>query len=151
MVTSLNENREVLCARVATILSQRPEVLDAYLFGSVARGDTHGESDVDVAVWIDESVDCEEGYGLDSDLAADLMAGLHRNDVDVVLLNSVGPVLYHRVLRDGVRVLSRDSRATSVREGKALSRYCDFLPTLAIVRSAERRPSRDARAVAVCI
>jgi len=36
-----------------------------------------------------------------------------------------------RVLRDGVRLFSRDLRATTVREGRALSRHCDFVPQLA--------------------
>ncbi len=144
-----NDSRAVLCARIASILSRREEVLDGYLFGSAARGDTHGESDVDVAVWIDERVDLNAGYGFDAELGAELMAGLGRNDVDVVLLNRAPPLLYHRVLRDGVRVLSRDLRGTSVREGRALSRYCDFLPTLAIMRSAGGARSRDAATAAL--
>jgi len=35
------------------------------------------------------------------------------------------------VLRDGSRLFSRDLRATTVREGQALSRHCDFAPQLA--------------------
>lgn len=58
------------------------------------------------------------------------MSGLRTNAIDVVILNRAPPLLYHRVLRDGIRVLSRDLRATTVREGQALSRYCDFLPYL---------------------
>ena len=59
------------------------------------------------------------------------MSGLGSNAVDVVVLNTAPPLLYHRVLRDGVRVVSRDLRATTVREGRALSRHCDFAPHLA--------------------
>jgi hypothetical protein len=64
------------------------------------------------------------------------MQALGANRVDVVLLNASPPLLYHRVLRDGVRILSRDLRATSVREGRALSRYCDYVPQLAKIRAA---------------
>ena len=66
------------------------------------------------------------------------MAGLGYNDVDVVVLNRAPPLLYHRVLRDGVRVLSRDLPATTTREGQALSRYCDFVPQLAKMDAARR-------------
>ena len=44
--------------------------------------------------------------------------------------------------RDGIRILTRDVAATSVREGRALSRYCDYVPQLAKidrVASARRR------------
>ncbi len=78
-------------------------------------------------------------YRYDADLAADLMP-VAGNRVDVVILNWASPLLYHRVLRDGVRILARDLRATTVREGRALSRYCDYVPQLAkIAQGAARR------------
>jgi len=43
------------------------------------------------------------------------MRGLRIDDVDVVVLNESAPRLYHRVLRDGVRILARDLRATTTR------------------------------------
>jgi hypothetical protein len=42
------------------------------------------------------------------------------------------------VLRDGRRLLSRDLRATTTREGYALSRYCDYVPQLAKIEAARR-------------
>ena len=45
-------------------------------------------------------------------------------------LNRCPPALYHRVLRDGVRLLCRDAQRTTTREAQALSRYCDFEPEL---------------------
>jgi hypothetical protein len=61
---------------------------------------------------------------------------LGRNDVDVVVLNRASPLLYHRVLRDGIRVFARDAPATTTREGRALSRYCDYLPHLRKIDAA---------------
>jgi hypothetical protein len=85
---------------------------------------------------VDPATDLDSGFGLDASVAADLMSGLGRNDIDVVLLNRADPVLYHRVLQDGVRLLVRDPRATAGREGYALSRYFDFLPQLEKIRRA---------------
>ena len=85
------------------------------------------------------------GFGYRAHLTTDLMAGLGCNDVDVLILNRAPPVLYHRVLRDGVRVLSRDLAATTTREGQALSRYCDFVPQLAKMEAARRRTARHRR------
>ena len=125
--------------RIAGALAARPEVLEAYLFGSQARGEAQAHSDVDVAVYLDpRAPDCT-AFGLDAEIAADLMRALGRNDVDLVVLGRADPVLHHRVLRDGVRLLSRDLRATTTREGYALSRYCDYVPQLEKIRAARER------------
>jgi predicted nucleotidyltransferase len=123
----LRQESEGVVETIREALAKRPEVLEAYLFGSRARGDARPGSDTDVAVFLDP-VAVEDLAGYAAALAADLMAALRDNRVDLVVLNTAPPLLYHRVLRDGVRVLSRDLRATTTREGRALSRYCDFVP-----------------------
>ena len=129
---------EALVERIAALLAPRQEVLEAYLFGSQATGRAQPHSDIDVAVYVDEAGAVHSGYGYPAELTTVLMAGLRTNRVDVVVLNHAPPVLYHRVLRDGVRVLSRDLRATTTREGYALSRYCDYVPQLAKIEAAMR-------------
>jgi predicted nucleotidyltransferase len=120
-----------LAERITKALSARPEILEAYLFGSHARGSGQAHSDIDVAVFVDNE-SLEPGpFGYRSELTAALMGGLGINAVDVVVLNHAPPLLYHRVLRDGIRLFARDLRATTVREGRALSRHCDFAPHLA--------------------
>jgi hypothetical protein len=126
-----------LAVRVRDVLSARTEVLEAYLFGSQATDAARAHSDVDVAVYVDpHALRAAGGYGYEAALTADLITALGRNDVDVVVLNRAPPLLYHRVLRDGIRLLARDPAATTTREGRALSRYCDDLPRLAILERA---------------
>lgn len=120
------------------LLGSREEILEAYLFGSTARGSDQAHSDVDVAVCLAEPRPVSSVFGYEADLAAALMNPLQTNRVDVVILNSAPPLLYHRVLRDGVRILSRDLRATTTREGRALSRYCDYVPQLVKIDAAHR-------------
>ncbi len=134
----MQRSREETIAALRAALTRRDEVLDAYLFGSLARGDAQAHSDVDVAVFIDPAVRRDAGWGTAAEIATDLIAALGRNDVDVVVLNDAGPLLYHRVLRDGERILARDLRATSAREGYALSRYCDWVPQMAKIEAAQR-------------
>ena len=130
------ESAAELATRIAGVLEPRREILEAYLFGSHARGAGHAHSDVDIAVFIDEE-SAEPGlFGYQSELTATLMSTLGTNSVDVVILNDAPPLLYHRVLRDGKRLLSRNLKATTVREGRALSRYCDFAPQLARIDAA---------------
>jgi hypothetical protein len=131
--------------RVREALDERPEILEAYLFGSTARGHVQPHSDLDVAVYVDPQHGLDRGFGYGAELASDLMRALSMNAVDVVVLNRADPMLYHRVLRDGIRLLARDLQASTVREGRALSRYCDYIPQLQKIRRAsERRLQRGA-------
>jgi len=113
------------------------------LFGSAATGSAQTHSDVDVAVYVRDLP--ASAFGCDADLAADLMHALGTNRLDVVVLNGAPPLLYHGVLRDGVRILSRDLRATTTREGPALSRYRDFLPQLEKIAAAHRARTGSGR------
>lgn len=131
--------------RIARALEPREEVLEAYLFGSHAAGTARPHSDIDVAVYVREVPGAASGYGYAAELTSYLMRALATNDVDVVVLNRAPPVLYHRVLRDGRRILARDLRATTTREGYALSRYCDFVPQLAKMDAARRSAAARAR------
>ena len=129
---------DAMVVALQTAFATREEVLEAYLFGSVARGNASDHSDVDVAVYVDPQALHRPGFGIAAELSADACAALRRNDVDLVILNGAPPVLYHSVLRDGVRFLARDLRATARREGQALSRYCDYVPQLAKIERGHR-------------
>jgi predicted nucleotidyltransferase len=145
-VTSAALDRDSLATRLRELLEPRPEILEAYLFGSVTRGDAQAHSDIDIAVVVDESIAREGGFGYRASLTADLMSGLETNAVDLVVLNQAPPLLYHRVLRDGVRLFSRDLMATTTREARALSRYFDFIPQLEKIDAGfrEAAPSKVA-------
>ncbi len=144
----LPADRETLVAQLAAALAGRPEVLEAYLFGSTARGETRPHSDIDVAVYLDPErldprLDPEPAgpslMARAAEIGAAIGAALGTNAVEVVALNSASPLLYHRVLRDGIRILARDLEATTRRAGQALSRYCDYLPQLAKIDAAHHR------------
>ncbi len=115
--------------RLRAVLTRREEVLEAYVFGSQARRRAGPLSDIDVAVYVERDAPVTDApWGYRPQLISELCAALGRSDVDVVVLNEAPPLLYHRVLRDGLRLLARDLAATTTREAQALSRYFDFLP-----------------------
>ncbi|HEY3216956.1 MAG TPA: nucleotidyltransferase domain-containing protein [Candidatus Eisenbacteria bacterium] len=128
--------REPLIARLRESLEPRPEILDAYLFGSHGRGNPRADSDLDVAVYLDRARVPDSPFGYAAGLATDLAAAVRHDRVDVAVLNDAPPLFYHRVLRDGVRLVARQLEATTGREGRALSRYCDYLPHLRKIDSA---------------
>jgi predicted nucleotidyltransferase len=121
---------------VAGVLAGRPEILEGYLFGSTALGERQAHSDVDVAVYVQPDGAPPAPFGYTAQLTAELMRALRTDRIDLVVLNHAPPLLYGRVLRDGIRVFSRHLRATTTREGRALSRYCDFVPQLAKIEAA---------------
>ena len=119
-------------------LESKPELVIAYLFGSVARGTDRAGSDVDIAVVYEN--DPPPGLaGLGLDLEGELERGLRR-PVQVVVLNSAPPDLIHRVLRDGKLLLERDRSARIRFEVRKRNEYFDLLPILRQYRGQEPWP-----------
>jgi len=116
-----------------TTLEARPEVLFAYLFGSAGTGITHGQSDVDVAVYVcDSSIQGADAnlmlHDLWIDIHGELVRTLGREDVDLVILNRTSPLLAERVVRHGQLLFSRDEVARIRWIVETKGRYCDLTP-----------------------
>jgi predicted nucleotidyltransferase len=78
------------------------DVLFAFLFGSHANGKVYKESDVDVAVYL------QEGYSLGTvkKIWADIEA-IVRKDVDLIILNTAPPLIAQAALR-GKSIVIKD-------------------------------------------
>lgn len=110
--------------------ADRPAIVGAYLFGSVARGRAHRESDVDVAVLFDRahlpalpdrSVAAEH-------LAGDLMTALQTNRLDLVVLNDAPPLFARHILTAGSCLFSADAEALHAFHRGTLLRAADLQP-----------------------
>ncbi|MCY4119905.1 MAG: nucleotidyltransferase domain-containing protein, partial [Acidobacteria bacterium] len=117
---------------LARDLRSEPIVRLAWLFGSRVRGTARAESDVDVAVLVDDA--CADGSGALKDSyfrLIPLLTGAVRSDlIDLVILNHAPPLLRHRVIRDGVLLYAR-AEAERVRFAhRTLREYLDFEPRL---------------------
>jgi predicted nucleotidyltransferase len=110
---------------VRRVLESDPQVAFALLFGSVARGQSHPHSDLDVAIGVTESAvfDALTVGKLTSRLEAAVGHPVH-----VVLLGDAPPGLAYRVFRDGQPVLVRDDAAFRARLARAVVEYLDFKP-----------------------
>ena len=108
-------------------LSTRPDVIAAYLFGSVARGRAGPRSDVDIAVLLEEGLEPFERFERRLRLMGELEAFCGR-EVDVVVLNDVTPVLQHQVLRYGRLLYEKDHMARVAFEVQVQRTYADLKP-----------------------
>jgi predicted nucleotidyltransferase len=111
-------------------------VASAYLFGSVAEGRSHRESDVDVGVLLDRDVFPSDAARFDARLRliGQLSAALGR-DVDVVVLNDAPPQFARRVVTTGDRFVEHDAAADRAFRRLTLSRAADLEPFLKRMRA----------------
>lgn len=89
--------RRAGCARV-------PEgLVSAYLFGSLAEGRSHRESDVDIGILLDRTKLPEKSgrFEVRIRLGSQLAVALGRNDLDIVALNDAPPSLAARIVTRG--------------------------------------------------
>ena len=95
----------------------------AYLFGSAARGQTTPFSDIDVAVYLDESNSRQRGklYPL---LLLDLQRAVGHQDLDLIYLNEAPPLLAYQVI-SGQLVACADGRQQVALETRVLREYFD--------------------------
>ncbi len=108
------------------------DVIVAYVFGSVARGDDRAGSDVDVAVLYRRDPPATFD-ALPLRLEGDIERLLGRR-VEVVSLNTASPDLRARVLRDGLLLIDRDPRARIGFEVRARNEWFDLQPVLRTYR-----------------
>ena len=144
--------------RLAHALRGDSSVRLAWLHGSRARGTARRESDIDVAVLLDDECAANPSAIKDSiwRLAGALGREVPSDRLDLVLLNHAPALLRHRVIRDGVLLFARSDaervrfvlwtireyqdleprlrehtrrRVERLKERRADGRYGDFLET----------------------
>lgn len=121
--------------RLARALDREP-VAAAYLFGSQATGAAGSLSDVDVGVALVANADRTVAQ---SDLLIAVVEALGTDEIDLIVLDGASPLLRHRVLRDGIRLVDRDPRARVRFETESMVEYLDTAPLRATLAAGRRR------------
>ncbi len=120
---------------LADLIGHTRGVVSAYLFGSVAEGRAHRESDVDVGLLLDRGVhpSAAARFEIRLRLLTDLGVALRR-DADVVILNDAPPQLARRIMTTGVPIVRTDAAADHAFRRAVLSRAADLEPFLRRMR-----------------
>jgi predicted nucleotidyltransferase len=107
-------------------------LVSAYLFGSHAAGRAHRESDVDLGVLLNRRVHAtrEARFSERVRLTAWAIGALHRNEVDVVVLNDAPPGLGRRIVTTGRRLYCCDAEVDHAFVRDVQLRAADLEPFL---------------------
>ncbi len=122
--------------RITSYFKSRDEVSALYLFGSAARSRSTKDSDIDIAVLINErklkNKTCDD---LANDYY-DASPSFSLRSVDIVILNNASPYLKHRVLKTGEILFDRDRKLRVAFTTRAVIEYIDFRPIEKIFNKA---------------
>ena len=105
----------------------------AFVFGSLAQGKAHAQSDLDIAIQAEQPLESRQKMALIGDLAE-----ATGRPVDLIDLRTVGEPLLGQILSHGHRLLGSDEA-----HGRLLSRHlidaADFLPIARRIVDERRR------------
>nr|WP_321496866.1 nucleotidyltransferase domain-containing protein [uncultured Methanolobus sp.] len=98
----------------------------AYLFGSVAEDTAGPLSDVDIGVYLSETLTEKERIYKRIDLINELSDLLRSDKLDLLVVNDASPVLSFEVIRPNVTIFSRDENLRVDVECRIMSVYLDW-------------------------
>ena len=126
----VDENPEAtnLLVALERALLPLPEVQAALLFGSHATGRAKPESDIDIAVLLDEAPEPSKRKALLRNLIAALGERLRADRLDLVILNDAPPKLAFHVLKDGKLAFERDRGPLHRFRVATYRRHADYEP-----------------------
>ena len=121
--SKLPENIEDMLPKTETYLRSRSDILFAYLFGGLARGKPLPLSDVDIAVYIRETVDLSEKK---LEILGKLTDLLETDEIDLVMLNEAPLTLKMKVLENKRIIVDNDPFLRHEYESLTMRKYFDF-------------------------
>lgn len=132
-----SEHLERLARSVSRVLDDVPEIAAAWIFGSVARGDAGPDSDLDLGVvFARRGETARDHRDAILSLAARLEGPADGRRIDLVALESQGPIFAHEVLAKGVLVHEKDRERRIDFESETHVRYFDWKRTVDAVADA---------------
>ncbi len=105
-------------------LLQEYDIKLIYIFGSYAKGNNNANSDLDIAVLLNNDYDPMDKLSL----IGDLTSIFKRDDIDLVILNSANSVLKHQVIKYGKLIFMENEDIKVNFEVRVLKEYMDMEP-----------------------
>ena len=121
MQRNIEEVKEILNKHLDELIGQFKINL-IYIFGSFAKGNNREDSDLDIAVLLEG----ETNPFIKLELLNELIDIFHRDDIDLVILNSVDEVLKFQVIKYGKVIYMEDLTTKVMFEARVMSEYMDM-------------------------
>lgn len=124
-------------SKISNFCQSHSEIMLAYIFGSQATGRTGPLSDIDLAFLVDKTHinQANYPYGYHAYLTSEMISILGSNNVDVIILNDVPPLLKFQVINRGEVIFSRSESHRIAFYIKAFNEYQDIKPLLEVQHS----------------
>jgi predicted nucleotidyltransferase len=119
---------------LSRVFGKYPDIQAVYLFGSVASGETHRESDLDLAIFSKHAGIRERRLDILTDLAR---CGFC--NVDLVFLDTEDIVLKYEAIRENRLLYNTEDFDRGAMYSKIVRQYLDFYPYLKVQREAYKR------------
>ena len=121
----MEKSLEKALEKIRKVLSKRPEVLAAYLYGSHAKGYAREDSDIDVAVMMSPDFSGDP-YKYQFDLEYNVSRAVDGAKIETILLNNMGYPLRYNASIGGRLFYSRDNIERAREEIKIQNEREDF-------------------------
>jgi predicted nucleotidyltransferase len=119
----LPDNITTLLPHAVNYLQSHPKVLFAYLFGSLAAGKPQPLSDVDIAVFLDQTLKTTE-YKLG--ILGKLIDILRTDEIDLVVLNTAELPLIMNIIKNRKLIVDKSPFTRHGFESLTMRKYFDF-------------------------
>lgn len=121
-------NIENIIPELKSYFKKRKEVIFAYIFGSLVQKTANKLSDIDIAIFINKEEINEKDYryGYQAEILTDLMQELKTDKVDLVILNSAGILIKHRVIYFGKLIYCANDRERIRFQVETVNKYMDY-------------------------
>jgi predicted nucleotidyltransferase len=103
------------------LVSQFPDIIAAYLFGSYASGEALESSDIDIAIVLPRKIPPYDLWNHSQELAI-----LLNQDVDMINMTFANTILQFQIISNGKLILSLNDEKRMALENRAILNYLDF-------------------------
>jgi predicted nucleotidyltransferase len=121
--SKLPENILKILPEAVNYLTNHPQIIFAYLFGSLAMGKQKPLSDVDIAVYLKQHRNAAEKK---MDILGSLMAIFKTDEIDLVVLNTAEIPLVMNILKTKKILVDKSPHERHIFESLIMRKFFDF-------------------------